>query len=231
MNLTGAQLRRIRKQAGRTQVEAAAKLGVSQTYLSLLEKGERPVTLAVTKRATRVFGLDPTTIPWGKDVMKLRSTTNEKLFLDLAALHYPGFSYMKPGRPKSPVEVLAGALSTDSLEPRLVEALPWVVLKYSDLDWNVLILTAKVRDFQNRLGFVVNVARRVAEMAGDQKTAALLQRKESTLDGSRLVREDTLCNNSMTEPEKRWLRESAPSEAKHWRLLTDLSPNLVRNDY
>jgi hypothetical protein len=44
----------------------------------------------------------------------------------------------------------------------------------------------------------------------------------SALERSRLMREDTLCHESLTEAERRWLRKNRPAEAKHWRLLTDL---------
>jgi hypothetical protein len=49
------------------------------------------------------------------------------------------------------------------------------------------------------------------------------------LERSRLVREDTLCHESLTETEPRWLRENRPAEARHWNLLTDMkAENLVR---
>ena len=42
------------------------------------------------------------------------------------------------------------------------------------------------------------------------------------LERSRLVQEDTLCHDSMTKVERKWLRSDCPPEAKHWNLLTDL---------
>ena len=44
----------------------------------------------------------------------------------------------------------------------------------------------------------------------------------SSLERSRLVQEDTLCHDSMTKVERKWLRSNRPPEAKHWNLLTDL---------
>ena len=81
-----------------------------------------------------------------------------------------------------------------------------------------------MNDLQNRLGFVTNVARRLAESRGEAEVAATLAREESALERSRLVREDTLCHESLTQTERRWLRKNRPPEARHWRLLTDLSP-------
>ena len=122
------------------------------------------------------------------------------------------------------MEVLLSALSRDELDTRLVEALPWVVLKFSDLDWQWLTNAAKVNDLQNRLGFVTGLARRLAELRGERELADLLARQELVLERSRLMREDTLCHESLTQAERRWLRKNRPAEAKHWRLLTDLTP-------
>jgi hypothetical protein len=71
---------------------------------------------------------------------------------------------------------------------------------------------------------VTNVARRLAELRGECEKAELLAMEESTLERSRLAREDTLCHESLTKAEKKWLRKNRPPEARHWRLLTDLSP-------
>lgn len=119
------------------------------------------------------------------------------------------------------------ALAQD-LEPRLVEALPWLVLRYWTLDWSWVVREAKLRDLQNRLGFVVGLARRLAERAGDQPKALTLTNLEAELDRSRLAREDTLCRASLPEPERRWLLEHRPKEAKHWNLLTDWTADALR---
>jgi hypothetical protein len=145
--------------------------------------------------------------------------------LELASLGYPGLSHLRPGREKkNPAEVLLSALSARDLDSRLVEALPWVLLNYPDLDWEGLMTAARASDLQNRLGFVTSIARRLAEMSGEGAKAALLGRREAELEQSRLEREDTLCHDSLTESEKRWLRERRSEDAKRWGLLADLSP-------
>ena len=98
------------------------------------------------------------------------------------------------------------------------------MLKFPDLNWRWLTQAARARDLQNRLGYVTSVARRLAELRGEREKAKLLATEESMLERSRLAREDTLCHQSLTEVEKRWLRKNRPPEARHWRLLTDLSP-------
>jgi hypothetical protein len=125
---------------------------------------------------------------------------------------------------KNPAEILLTALSAEDLESRLVEALPWLAAKYADLDWKETIKIAKINDLQNRLGFVVNVARRLTERLGNTEKANALRRAEEMLAFSRLYREDTLCRASMTEAERKWLKANRSAEAKFWRLLTDLSP-------
>lgn len=229
--MTGTELKKARNRTGLTQIEAAAGLGVSQTYLSLLEKGRRPVTRALNRRAVGLFQLVPTEVPFRADLWNMPPATNEKLAADLAGLGYPGFSHLKPAKPRNPAEVLIAALTAEDLEARLVEALPWVLLRYAGLDWNLLIMAAKVRNVQNRLGFIASLARRVAQNKGDIKTAALLEKKELELETARLLKEDTLCYSSMTNAERKWLREKRPDEARHWRLLTDLTPELINNDY
>jgi hypothetical protein len=146
----------------------------------------------------------------------------EQLADALGALGYPGFAYLKRGRRLNPAQLLVVALQQPNLETRLVEALPWVALHYPNLDWEWLLERAKVNDLQNRLGFVLSLARRLAERKSDAQTAAQLAQWEQRLDRSRLAREDTLCRDAMTMAERRWLASHRPPEASHWNLLTDL---------
>jgi hypothetical protein len=116
------------------------------------------------------------------------------------------------------------ALQQADLEPRLAEALPWVALHYGNLRWDWLVDRAKANDVQNRLGFVVTLARQLAERHGDVAAALRLAGLEQQLDRARLVKEDTLGRESMTLAERRWLQDRRSSEARHWNLLTDLLP-------
>lgn len=223
--MTGEQLREARKQKGWNQQQAAQRLGVSQTYLSLLEKGQRRVPEKLAVKAVRVYGLSEARLPVTSSLDQASVADDGKLAAELAALGYPGLSHLKfRGRKKNPAELLLSALGKDNLDSRLVEALPWVVLKYPDLNWQWLSQAARVNDLQNRLGYVTSVARRLAELRGESEKAALLATEESALDRSRLAREDTLCHESLTKAEKLWLRKNRPPEARRWRLLTDLTP-------
>ncbi len=96
------------------------------------------------------------------------------------------------------------------------------------MDWHWLVDGVKLRDRQNRLGFVVTLGEQLAARAGDAVRKRQLSEYVQVLERSRLVREDTLCHESLTEAERKWLRENRPAEAAHWNLLTDMrAENLV----
>ena len=222
-------LRQARQSKGLTQVAAAARLGVSQPYLAMLERGQRRLTPGVARRAMRLYGLPPSVLP--PDTARTAVTsTPAALARDVALLDYPGFAHLRPrgGAPRNPAAVLLEALGHDDLEARLLEALPWLVLRYTPLDRGWLVPTAKVRDLQNRLGFVVTLARQLAERRGDQSRASTLRELERELEPSRLAREDTLCQASMPAAERRWVAAQASEDARHWNLVTDWSADALR---
>lgn len=222
--MTGTDLKDGRQGKSWTQEQAARKLGVSQPYLSLLEKGTRRVPRKLALKAAALFELSPARLPMRTNWHSVQQEESDALASDLAALRYPGLEYLKSTRRRNPAEVLLSALSAKNLDARLTEALPWVLLKYADLDWEWLMRAAKVNDLQNKLGFLTSLARRLAERLGKHDTAALLRDKEALLERSRLVREETLCHESLSHAEQEWLKSNRTKEAKHWHLLTDLSP-------
>jgi transcriptional regulator with XRE-family HTH domain len=220
--MTTSWLREGRRKKGWTQAHAAKRLGVSQTYLSLLETGRRPLSRPLTKTAQRFFEVPATALPVGR-LSTVKGADAEDVAGTLAALGYPGFTHLKPGRRTNPAELLLAALSASNMEPRLAEALPWVVWKHADLNWDWLLAQAKFHDLQNRLGFVVALAKAVAERHHDADAVKTLDRVETALEPSRLAREDTLARESMTQAERRWLRTHRPPAAEHWNLLTGLT--------
>lgn len=221
--MTGETLRAARLNSGLTQVEAAKRLGVSQSYLSMLESGSRPVSRRLLARVLRVYQLAPTARPLSND----KPLDLQRLAVTLGTLGYPGYRYLSAGKPTlNPAVVLLEALKQD-LEPRLAAALPWLALHYVDMPWAWVVEKAKVQDLQNRLGFVVSLAREVAERRGDDVRAATLKEVEQKLERARLVREDVFGRTSLTATERRWLRETRPPSAHHWNLLTRLSAEQV----
>lgn len=222
--MTGTDLKTARERKGWTQEQTASRLGISQPYLSLLEKDFRRVPGKLARRAVTALRLSATTLPVQMAGKSVKAKGEDVLAAELAALGYPGFSHVKARRKRNPVEVLLSALSARDLNSRITEALPWVLLKYSDLDWHALIAEAKLRDLQNKLGFLISLARKLAEREGDGEKAALFRSKEVMLQRSRLLLEGTLCHDSLSKAERQWLKTSRSEEAKYWRLLTDLTP-------
>lgn len=220
--MRGEQLKAGRLSAGLTQVEAAGRLGVSQPYLSQLEKDERPVTPELARSAMTLYRLSATALPLPQSAHPEEGNP-DRLARQLAALGYPGFAHLR-GRRANPAAVALDALRQEDLDVRLIEALPWVFLTYPDLDWSWLVRHTKLHDAQNRLGFLVALARSIAETSPQHgKAAASLAAVEAQLERARLAREDTLARESMTESERRWLRRSRSPLARHWNLLTGLT--------
>ena len=88
--------------------------------------------------------------------------------------------------------------------------------------WAWLVREAKVDDLQNRVGFLVSVARQLAELRGETATAKRLAEREQTLEGSRLQREGAF-RESLTDAERRWLRKNRPPHAAHWNMLSTVN--------
>jgi hypothetical protein len=114
------------------------------------------------------------------------------------------------------------ALDCDNPDPRVIEGLPWLPLAYPDLDWDWLTRNAKLRDRQNRLAFVVALASEVAAIEGNGSVADTLSDRVRQLEPFRLAAEDTLCRESITRAERKWLRTHRSATAEHWNLLSDL---------
>jgi hypothetical protein len=135
---------------------------------------------------------------------------------------YPPFRHLRSGRTKSPAAVLLAAIAAAETKVRTVEALPWVIVEHSDLDWDWLVREAKLRDVQNRLGFLVTLARRVARKRCGKVVDDGLGQVEQVVNRARLAREGTLCQEGLLNAERRWLQQHRSADARHWNLLTDL---------
>jgi transcriptional regulator with XRE-family HTH domain len=218
LTMNHEQLKATRLNRGWTQQEAAGRLGVTQAYLSMLEEGRRNPSLDLVRKLMRVYGLPPTVLP----VSEVReNVTAEFLAQGLASLGYPGFAHLRRGaKPVNPAVFLLTAVAQHNLEARVAEGLPWLVLRYSDMDFSWLVPQARMRNLQNRVGFSVTLAR-----LASQNNA--LQAPEEMLVDSKLQKEDSFCKE-LSESERRWLREHSSDEAKRWNLLSDLRPDALR---
>jgi transcriptional regulator with XRE-family HTH domain len=225
--MSGADLRDARRGRVWTQVELADRLGVTQAYVCLLERNRRAVPQRLAQKLASVLKLSPRTLPMsaGRASLKVEQATAA-----LGAVGYPGFAYLRNRRPLNPADLLLRVLRAADVDARVVEALPWVLLKYPDLDWAWLLREAKVDDLQNRLGFLVSVARQLAEVRGEAGTAKKLAEQEQTLEGSKLQREGAF-RESLTDAERRWLRENRPPHARHWNMLSTVNASELANDF
>jgi transcriptional regulator with XRE-family HTH domain len=192
-----------RKRNGLTQVNAASLLGVSQPYLSLLEKGARPLTAALRDRMKVARGKVET------------GTSDDRFRAQLSALGFSGFAHVAKSRPKPRVaDFLMAVLARPDADARVVEALPWLVGTYqAQLDFGWLVRQAKLQNLQNRLGFLL-------QLAGVDTPEGLLAVRD--LERARLLQEDTLCWDSMPAATREWMRANRTPLAEHWNVLTRL---------
>jgi transcriptional regulator with XRE-family HTH domain len=215
-------LRAVRRSLGWTQKQAAEHLCVSQALVSMVESRQRALTTAMLERLASYYHVDPSYLPLRKPVTMTRSDYAR----EMVNLGYPGFAHRKDNKEKpswNPAQLAVMALSANTLDRRVAEAFPWLVLRYWDADWNWALQQLKVQDLQNRLGFVVTLARELADEKG-LGSLENLQQFESQVERSRLVRQDTFCNERMTQAERKWLQTQASPQARHWNLLCDLRP-------
>jgi len=193
-----------------------------------LEKGRRPVPPRLARKVVRLFKLNPGLLPASGKA--LSSRTLDELARDLSRLGYPGFTHLRGRQMKNPAEVLLSALARPDLDPRVAEALPWLLLKYPELDRDWLLKQARMSNLTNRLGFVVDLARLVLEKRNETDSARYhaLSRLADSLRPSRLDVEDTLGQDSLTKAERAWLRENRSEQARFWHLLSDWRPEFLQ---
>jgi transcriptional regulator with XRE-family HTH domain len=221
--MSGRQVRLARERLGLTQQQAAARWKMSQAYVSLVEHGRRPVPTRLARLLAQSEPSLATGLPVegpgrdGRDLPRL-----------LGSLGYPGFAYLGNRRHlTNPASVVLAALRAQDVPARVVEALPWMLATFVDLDWEWLVREAKLSNVQNRLGYLVGLARAAAEHGSLPDAARQLEAVEHELDAARLAKEDTL-GRRLTDVEERHLREHRPAAAAHWNLLTNLKVEDLR---
>ena len=220
--MTSANLRSFRKQQGWNQQELALRLGVSQTLVSLWEHGERKLP---TRRWHQLRQLGLKMDASGLPMRDKLNPAKVDYAQELSNLGYPGFAHFQSGEPNwNPAQLLVKALSEHDLDRRAVEALPWLVLRYSEMDWDWVRREAKLLDLQNRLGFTLALAKKLAVQKQRFDVAYRLGQQAEALGGSLLAKEDTYCYDSMTQSERKWLQTRRSSDATTWHVLSDLEP-------
>jgi hypothetical protein len=191
----------------------------------MLENGKRRLTPALARKVVATYGLPLAELPMPETFTPAKQVEPQRLVEELARLDYPGFAYVRSHvKSKHPGEVLLTALAQESLEGRVAEALPWLLLRHWGTGFDWLVENAKKFDLQNRLGFVVSLACRLSERTAETDRTNTLSNLKATLDRSRLAREDSFPRPPRNLAERAWLMQNRPEEAAHWNLLSDLRP-------
>lgn len=210
-------LKTARLRRGWNQQQGAKRLGVTQAYLSMLESGRRS-SAPLAHKLMHLYDLPATVLP-PETVEK--GLSQDALAGTLAALGYPGFAHLPARRHRvNPAEFVLSAVAQDNLEARTAEGLPWVLLQYPDLPADWLLRESRVRNLQNRVGFVVTLAREAAGRAD-------LEPLERALADSKLEKEDSFAKQ-LNDAERRWLRNNRSEQARRWNLLSDMRPDMLR---
>jgi transcriptional regulator with XRE-family HTH domain len=215
-------LQSFRLDQGWNQQELARRLRVSQTLVSLWEQGLRSVPAKRFDQLKKLgMKMSATTLPM-RDLVK---ETRVDYAQELSNLGYPGFAHFKTGEPNwNPAQLMVQALSERSLDRRVAEALPWLAMRYSEMDWDWVHREAKLRNLQNRLGFTLALAKKLADRKQDPESAARLEKQEQSLQESLLAKEDTYCYDVLTQVERKWLLANRSPDAAAWHVLSDLDP-------
>ncbi len=220
MSADAGDLKAARLNTGWSQEEAAARLGVSQPYYSQMERGYRPLPARLVSRAVRKLHLAPTALPMPPLATQFVPVAPDELASALARLGYEAFGHLsKRAKAYNPAYLVVGTLVHADLEVRIVEVLPWILSTFHDLDWLWLIAQCRLLNVQNRLGYLVVLARQLGNSTADVN----LKNALFHLEESRLVVEGTLCRESMPTAERDWVRRHRSSEASHWSILTTLT--------
>jgi hypothetical protein len=197
---------------------------LSQAYVSLVERGHRPAPERLARLLARAEPRLATGLP-----LRASAANADDLTRRFGALGYPGFTYLgEPHRLANPAAVVLATLKMPVVPARVTEALPWLLVTYVDLDWNWLLDQAKLANAQNRLGYLVGLARQLAEQRGESTAVQRLAAVEERLEEARLAKEDTL-GRQLTAVERSHLREHRPPAAAHWNLLTNLRVEDLRH--
>lgn len=147
---------------------------------------------------------------------------SERIAHGLASAGYPGFAHCSMSANIIAEEVLCDALLQTNLDCRVIEGLPWLIWKLWATDFSPVIAFATFHNVQNRLGFLVSLARQLSEQGNNTDRTAKLIAVEGQLITRRLTKEDFFFREVQQPLEYEYLRKVRSSVAKVWRLVTDL---------
>lgn len=199
---------------GLTQAAYAARLGVSQPYLSQLESGQRPLTPALQARLAEVFPPDQLPLALAASCL-----SDDTLAATLATLGYPGFAHLAGRAPAlHPAVLLLEALRKPGADMRVVAGLVWLVGAWPAVACPWLVDQARLLNLQNHVGFLAALAQ---ELSPRPHLAELL----TTLTPARLAAEQTFGHQPLPPRLAEYVLAARTAAAQTWNLLTDLSPS------
>ena len=220
------ELRRYRGHERLSQARLAQALGVSQAYVSQLETGARKVSKKLAAKLAalpKLEHLPATVFPEHLDV----DTFDRDIAADLAALGYDGVAAAEGRVPKNPAAVIVAILRRRQVAPAITAAIPWLLIRFPELNTKWLVDQTRLNNLQNRLGFLTELAYEIAQThfaAGyfDEAHLVRLEAMRGELEKSRLAHEDTLARE-LTPAERQFFQEHRSETARHWNLLTGLT--------
>ena len=202
-----------------SQARLAEALGVTQAYISQLERGHRRVSRKLAAKLASLPELNqlPATV-FPEDLARLEGLDLDHAS-DLATLGYPGFRDATPGAPKNPAAVIVSILARKHVAPAVMAAIPWVLLRFPEINIDWLVAQARLNNLQNRLGFLTDLALQLG-------AAPQLEKLRDDLEDSRLAKEDTLARD-LSAAERQFFDEHRSDAARHWNLLTGLTKDTL----
>ena len=214
-------LKAYRKGRKLSQGALAKALGVTQAYVSQLESGSRPISRSLAERLGSLPDLPPSVFPAEHAALDDRDAD---LAADAGALGYPTFAAYAGLRPRNPAAVIVSILARDQVAPGVMAAVPWLLLSHPGFDAAWLVGQVRLRNLQNRLGFLTDLALELANasFAIDEAHADTLHALRAKLEESRLANEGTLAR-VLTPPERQFFEEHRSATARHWRMLTGMT--------
>src|SRR5687767_4854128 len=141
-----------------SQAQLAEALGVTQAYVSQLENGARKVSKKLAAKLAalpRLKHLPATIFP--EDLEGLDAFDRD-LAADLGALGYPAFAAPESKPPRNPAAVIISILKRPQVAPAIMAAIPWVLIRFTDINTTWLVEQARLNNLQNRLGFLADMA-------------------------------------------------------------------------
>jgi hypothetical protein len=151
-------------------------------------RGYRPLPARLVSLAVRKLHLAPTALPMLPPLAtQFAPVAPDELASALARLGSRDSDTKQARGGIQPAFLVAGTLVHLDLEVRIVEALPWILSKFHDLDWIWLIAQCRLLNVQNQLGYLIVLARQLGNSTADVNLKSAL----FNLEESRLVVEGT----------------------------------------